>query len=1027
RAPASRVRLHPKLAAPLPQNEFIVGLAGTLGSERGFEPRTGTLAQLLYTSVAPSSPPAATLQPNHVSSTPGEVDASNAEHASRLELRHSMGNDDEGSSALSVPLVKGRHLQSSTPSLQLNGEDEHITIDDDAAQKTYVDITSEPPRPQPIDPRGHLRQQAHSWRGVTAIGPSKPPYSHLQPIHMAIHIHLLRNIQSLSIFCPCNTSIPSSAFITTYSALITPTSEHLKDPLNAYALLGMPKSYVHLVGDVALDARWCWWSGKGRRWKGKGKEKQVEGDEDVDMDSAGERQGDDERSGNEAETGNEILSFALFALNDLRAKEEAGNGTVEEKEAGEVDEGDVPISPGLEDANVLFRSTTTQTRFADRQSCSYPNQGCLFDASPRPHKKLIRPLSDSLLPFSPPTMSGHHEVKPNRNYNHDISFLTPPLVMSPATSLSATLVSSTSSNPKPKSKSRTDFSETASAGSVEATATATAVVGEAGFEGDTLRIATMIAIWVVARIGLGSGDTGDSEGAAVRNGKRKQGKEKEKGPGFVRGGGAVANENEDDGASAMTSTREPWNDDDGGAADLGTLSRFACVRDGAEEHDQGYQHQHSFSHSSSRLAAHTKLALAPAASSSVTPPVSPRSTTELAPTPTSSPPSPPNIESNPSFSLISAAYINTNHPAFVAGSGNALAASANVGAGSPPKGQIPPRPTSAGAEPSSTASTSKAANGSSTSTRTLSDDSDVSDTDSINGIFPPCDSRSVSSTVHDRSRTRASTGTASTVTAVSTSKRSSSHHHHQPPRPHSSLGTPGVGAPGSSPSSTTARETFLNYFFGGNAGPGEKHGHGHHHHHSPSPTLNAITPSGRDLGNTGGITEGRSAVFDMKSLGKHIEAKWKQPYLSIVRQTIQDLVPKAIMHYLVNHTSSSVQNRLVAELYKPERFGEMLDEDEAVSRERERFQSLLEAYKEAFRTLSESAVSSHRGFLDFDDFKQFVRVLNTRPELDQLYRKLVAKAAPPSAGASPTVQSSELAEVNETTNPHDMIMSGSIK
>ncbi|KAL0570943.1 Dynamin-related GTPase protein, partial [Marasmius crinis-equi] len=328
------------------------------------------------------------------------------------------------------------------------------------------------------------------------------------------------------------------------------------------------------------------------------------------------------------------------------------------------------------------------------------------------------------------------------------------------------------------------------------------------------------------------------------------------------------------------------------------------------------------------------------------------------------------------------------------GSGNALAASANVGAGSPPKGQIPPRPASAGAEPSSTASASKAANGSSTSTRTPSDDSDLSDTDSINGIFPPRDSRSVSSTVHDRSRTRASTGTASTVTAVSTSKRSSSHHHHQPPRPHPSLGTPGVGAPGSSPPSATARETFLNYFFGATPGPGEKHGHGghhgHHHHHSPSPTLNAITPSGRDLGNTGGITEGRNAVYDMKSLGKHIEAIPPTPtashlspsnpmhptshpsireemettlirslissYFSIVRQTIQDLVPKAIMHFLVNHTSSLVQNRLVAELYKPERFGEMLDEDEAVSRERERVQSLLEAYKEAFRTLSEVGV-----------------------------------------------------------------------
>ncbi|KAL0565955.1 histidine kinase osmosensor [Marasmius crinis-equi] len=269
-------------------------------------------------SVVPSSPPAAVLQPNNVSSTPCEVDASNAEHASRLEQRHSMGNDDEGSSALSVPLVQGRHLQSSTPSLQTNGEDEHIAIDDDAAQNTYVDITSEPPRPQPIDPRDHLRQQAHSWRGVTAIGPSKPPYSHLQPIHMAIHTHLLRNIQSLSIL-----SQPTAHKL---RPLITPTSEYLKDPLNAYALLGMPKPYVHLVEDVALDARWCGGKARAEGGKGKGKEKHVEGDGDVDMDTAGERQGDDEGSGNEAETGNGERKPFVCPFRSERSQSERGGG-----------------------------------------------------------------------------------------------------------------------------------------------------------------------------------------------------------------------------------------------------------------------------------------------------------------------------------------------------------------------------------------------------------------------------------------------------------------------------------------------------------------------------------------------------------------------------------------------------------------------------------------------------------------------------------------------------------------------------
>lgn len=81
-------------------------------------------------------------------------------------------------------------------------------------------------------------------------------------------------------------------------------------------------------------------------------------------------------------------------------------------------------------------------------------------------------------------------------------------------------------------------------------------------------------------------------------------------------------------------------------------------------------------------------------------------------------------------------------------------------------------------------------------------------------------------------------------------------------------------------------------------------------------------------------------------------------YFNIVRQSIQDLVPKAIMHLLVNHTSQQVQNRLVASLYKPELFAEMLNEDEALVAERTRVKALLDAYKEAFRTLSDVGMKS---------------------------------------------------------------------
>jgi len=81
-------------------------------------------------------------------------------------------------------------------------------------------------------------------------------------------------------------------------------------------------------------------------------------------------------------------------------------------------------------------------------------------------------------------------------------------------------------------------------------------------------------------------------------------------------------------------------------------------------------------------------------------------------------------------------------------------------------------------------------------------------------------------------------------------------------------------------------------------------------------------------------------------------------YFGIVRQSIQDLVPKAIMHFLVNHTAQQVQNRLVAALYNPDLFAEMLNEDEALVAERARVKALLDAYKDAFKTLSDVNLKS---------------------------------------------------------------------
>ncbi|KAI9884151.1 MAG: hypothetical protein M1823_004067 [Watsoniomyces obsoletus] len=76
-------------------------------------------------------------------------------------------------------------------------------------------------------------------------------------------------------------------------------------------------------------------------------------------------------------------------------------------------------------------------------------------------------------------------------------------------------------------------------------------------------------------------------------------------------------------------------------------------------------------------------------------------------------------------------------------------------------------------------------------------------------------------------------------------------------------------------------------------------------------------------------------------------------YFNIVRETIADQVPKAVMHLLVNHSKDVVQNRLVSELYREEMFQELLYEDDAIKAEREKCERLLRTYREAGRIIGE--------------------------------------------------------------------------
>ncbi|KZP29473.1 hypothetical protein FIBSPDRAFT_727345, partial [Athelia psychrophila] len=102
--------------------------------------------------------------------------------------------------------------------------------------------------------RDQLTRHAQNWRGVTAIAPPPPP-----PIAVASVPHPSASSARPPSYALHTTGpVPPASLIAPYASTVTSTSAYLADPLNAYAHLGMPKPFVHLLGpplDVALDAR----------------------------------------------------------------------------------------------------------------------------------------------------------------------------------------------------------------------------------------------------------------------------------------------------------------------------------------------------------------------------------------------------------------------------------------------------------------------------------------------------------------------------------------------------------------------------------------------------------------------------------------------------------------------------------------------------------------------------------------------------------------------------------------------------
>ncbi|GFV57802.1 hypothetical protein TNCV_3071811 [Trichonephila clavipes] len=76
-------------------------------------------------------------------------------------------------------------------------------------------------------------------------------------------------------------------------------------------------------------------------------------------------------------------------------------------------------------------------------------------------------------------------------------------------------------------------------------------------------------------------------------------------------------------------------------------------------------------------------------------------------------------------------------------------------------------------------------------------------------------------------------------------------------------------------------------------------------------------------------------------------------YFMIVRKNIQDAVPKAIMHFLVNYVRDNLQSELVTHLYKHDHFTTLLQESEHIAVRRQEAAEMLKALQRANQIISE--------------------------------------------------------------------------
>jgi dynamin 1-like protein len=134
--------------------------------------------------------------------------------------------------------------------------------------------------------------------------------------------------------------------------------------------------------------------------------------------------------------------------------------------------------------------------------------------------------------------------------------------------------------------------------------------------------------------------------------------------------------------------------------------------------------------------------------------------------------------------------------------------------------------------------------------------------------------------------------------------------------------------------------------------------------------LNMLAPEGSSLSTSVGAAGGN--VISRQQFDCELIEKLITSYFLIVRKSIQDSVPKAVMHCLVNFVKEELQSQLVGELYRTESYDVLMEEAPEMIARRNEVAEMVVALQKASEILNEirdlQFESQIVGFTDYNDF-----------------------------------------------------------